>query len=260
MSLFDVMAPIGVLILGFAGILYLSFWFRHHTISRKGDGKSGEALLMLSSRQRTVFREAQNLMDSGQEEDAAKIFKGLGIHQKAVEALLRAKKIDEACSLLEQTGAEDRAAYILGANGRWQEAQKIFLRNGHFLEAAKCAEELGHLDDAARMFEQAGHPLEAAALYETLQNRQRSTRLYIAGGQVEKACHILDTALGNKATKEETRQAHEIIETMDQTELYLVIHFLTQSNDGEMSFLRLALTTKSLNHGEGMTNIKSIAG
>lgn len=247
--LLDAVGPVTVLLFGLVGALGLSFWVRKTRVQDKSSQpRSSESETLsqkLSPRQRVIFKEAQTVMESGREAEAAKIFTGLGLHRKAVEALLRINKVDEACGILEQVGGADRAGYILGAAGRWEEAQKMFVRAGLFLDAAKCAEELGHYEESARLFEQSGQPLEAARVYETMGNRFRSVRLFIAGGKVERACQIMDAAFCVGSDTPANHQGADLVEALDGDEQQLVIVFLaTNPEVREYVELRKALSSK----------------
>ena len=209
MTLLDSIHPVIVLIFGLIGVLMLSRAARSRVAanflqSGGGRGKSGKSnssmMQMLSARQREIVRGAETLIKNGEPAEAAKMFEGLGLHQKAVQAFIQAKMFQEACQILAETGSSDRAGYMMGAAGEWQEAITHFAAAGMFGEAARCLEQLDRTAEAAGQWERAGNPREAARCYAAVGQMERAGRLYVATGQMDEASRCFDTALSKSAT------------------------------------------------------------
>ena len=236
MTLLDSIHPVVVLILGLIGVLMLSRAARSRVAanfiltggSRGKSAKSNSAMMqMLSARQKEIVRGAETLVKNGEPAEAARMFEGLGLHQKAVQAFIQAKMFQDACKILAETGSSDRAGYMMGAAGEWQEAIKHFAAAGMFGEAARCLEQLDRTGEAAGQWERAGNPREAARCYAAGGQMERAGRLFVATGKLDEAAACYDTALTKTSNID-----------IDSAEAQALTEFLASTTDVDL-FARL---------------------
>jgi tetratricopeptide (TPR) repeat protein len=144
-------------------------------------------IIVLTSMEKKLLKEAKSLLVKGKITSAARIFEQIGLHREAIQTLEDHGLIHEAAKILMRMGRHNRAGVIYARHGLWDFAAQCFRMAQMPLEVAKCAKESGDIKTAAEYFETAERFEEAADCLYQLGELKRSGLLYIRSGSREKA-------------------------------------------------------------------------
>jgi len=175
-----------------AGELYRMIGHNDKAIEMYKQAKSHRDVAFLYEQDKQWGEAAQYYETSGNLEKAALMWQKQGEYIRAGELLARAWRLLSAAEMFERGESYGKAA-------------ELFKETGHHHRAAACYEKMNETLKAAEIYEQCflqeksrprdpEHPADPADLEETNSYANQAGRLYLAGGQYQKAAAVLTSA------------------------------------------------------------------
>jgi CRP-like cAMP-binding protein len=151
----------------------------------------------LTAAEKQTFKEAKNLLQNGRILESARLLESIEFTREAISILEKGKYYHQAVDILLRMRSFDRAGVIYRRNGLFAEAAECFIKGKLPIEAAKCFKFIGEYDRARKLFTEARDFNAAADCCVELAMFREAARLYLKGGDAEKALEqynaMLDT-------------------------------------------------------------------
>lgn len=141
----------------------------------------------LSSNDKKIFSQAQDLLNGGRPTQAAQLLESIHLQREAITILENAGLIPEAARILMRMGRPNRAGVIYARHRYWEKAAECFKTADMPLEVAKCAKEGGNLPLAAEYYIKAGKLAEAGRIFMELGDHRQAAKYLGEGGDIEVA-------------------------------------------------------------------------
>jgi tetratricopeptide (TPR) repeat protein len=219
-----VLAPIGLLLLAYAGV----------PPRDKGDDASAEessqsGLPMIDrGLARKTRRRANALAKKGHIEEAAEMLFSVNLMDRAAELFIKAEDYVRAAEIRHDQNRFNDSAELYIKAGNASSAAIIYAQQEEWQKAAECHLEQGNGSQAAEMYERAGDYQRAAVCYRDAEFLRHAAQCFVKGKAWRLAAECLESVFSeekSKATQGDPKAVAELKKLVGQSgKLYMRAH------------------------------------